>query len=63
MNNTVTVIIVGISAWSVGLVIALITSAPSKVIYACILGIVLGCIGIGYSIRRAARELKTNKNK
>jgi len=52
----VTVIIVGISLWITGLVIALATHAESKVLYTCGVGIALGLIGIRYTIRRARRS-------
>jgi len=56
MKSAVTVIIVGISLWITGLVIALATHAESKVLYTCGVGIALGLIGIRYTIRRAHRS-------
>ena len=56
MKCAVTVIIVGISLWITGLVIALATHAESKVLYTCGVGIALGLIGIRYTIRRARRS-------
>jgi hypothetical protein len=56
MKSAVTVIIVGISLWITGLVIALATHAESKVLYTCGVGISLGLIGIRYTIRRARRS-------
>ena len=48
-------IIVGISLWITGFVIALATHAESKVLYTCGVGIALGLIGIRYTIRRNKR--------
>ena len=56
MKSAVTVIIVGISLWITGLVIALATHAESKVFFTCGVGIALGLIGIRYTIRRARRS-------
>ncbi len=56
MKSAVTVIIVGISLWITGLVVALATHAESKVLYTCGVGIALGLIGIRYTIRRARRS-------
>jgi hypothetical protein len=56
MKSAVTVIIVGITLWITGLVIALATNAESKVLYTCGVGIALGLIGIRYTIRRARRS-------
>jgi hypothetical protein len=56
MKSAVTVIIVGISLWITGLVIALATHAENKVLYTCGVGIALGLIGIRYTIRRARRS-------
>jgi hypothetical protein len=56
MKSAVTVIIVGITLWITGLVIALATHAESKVLYTCGVGIALGLIGIRYTIRRARRS-------
>lgn len=56
MKSAVTAIIVGISLWITGLVIALATHAESKVLYTCGVGISLGLIGIRYTIRRARRS-------
>jgi hypothetical protein len=55
MKQVLLVIIVGISLWITGLVIALATHAESKVLYTCGVGIALGLIGIRYTIRRNQR--------
>ena len=56
MRGAIPVIIVGIILWTIALVIAIIANAMVKVIFACLLGIVLGLIGIRYTKRRAKRE-------
>ena len=55
MKQVLLVIIVGISLWITGFVIALATHAESKVLYTCGVGIALGLIGIRYTIRRKKR--------
>jgi hypothetical protein len=56
MRGAIPVIVIGIILWTIALVVAIIANAMAKVIFACILGIVLGLIGIRYTKRRAKRE-------
>ena len=56
MRSAIPVIIIGIILWTIALVIAIIANAMAKVIFACVLGIALGLIGIRYTKRRAKRE-------
>lgn len=56
MRSAIPIIIFGIILWTIALVIAIIASAMAKVIFACLLGITLGLIGIRYTKRRAKRE-------
>ncbi len=56
MRSAIPVIIIGIVLWTIALVIAIIANAMAKVIFACVLGISLGLIGIRYTKRRAKRE-------
>ena len=56
MRGAIPVIIIGIILWTIALVIAIIANAMAKVIFACLLGITLGLIGIRYTKRRAKRE-------
>ncbi len=56
MRSAIPVIIIGIILWTIALVIAIIANAMAKVIFACVLGISLGLIGIRYTKRRAKRE-------
>jgi len=58
MRNAVPVIIAGIVLWTIVLIIAIILNAVAKIILTCLLGIVLGFIGIQYTKRRAKREEK-----
>jgi len=58
MRNAVPVIIAGIVLWTIVLIIAIIVNAVAKIILTCLLGIVLGLIGIQYTKRRAKREEK-----
>lgn len=56
VRSAIPVIIIGIILWTIALVIAIIANAMAKVIFACLLGISLGLIGIRYTKRRAKRE-------
>ena len=56
MRAAVATIISGIVIWSIALVILIAIGASSEKIYTCIVGAVLGLIGLRYTIRRAKRE-------
>ena len=56
MRNALFVIVMGIVAWCVALVILIAIGASSEKIYTCIVGALLGLIGLRYTIRRAKRE-------
>jgi preprotein translocase subunit Sss1 len=56
MREAITVITVGIVGWAIYLVFALASNADSKAIYTALVGIILGLIGIRYTIRRGRRE-------
>jgi hypothetical protein len=56
MRNALFVIVFGIVAWCVALVILIAVGASSEKIYTCIVGAILGLIGLRYTIRRAKRE-------
>ena len=56
MREAITVITVGIVGWSIYLLFALASNADSKAIYTALVGIILGLIGIRYTIRRGRRE-------
>lgn len=56
MREAITVITVGIVGWAIYVVFALASNADSKAIYTALVGIILGLIGIRYTIRRGRRE-------
>ena len=56
MREAITVITVGIVGWSIYLVFALASNADFKAIYTALVGIILGLVGIRYTIRRGRRE-------
>ena len=56
MKNALLVIALGVVAWCVTLVILIATGASSEKIYTCIVGALLGLIGLRYTFRRAKRE-------
>lgn len=56
MREALVVITVGIVGWSVFLVFALASNADSKAIYTALVGIILGLVGIRYTVRRGRRE-------
>jgi preprotein translocase subunit Sss1 len=56
MREAITVIAVGIVGWAIYLVFALASNADSKAIYTALVGIILGLVGIRYTIRRGRRE-------
>ena len=56
MRSAIPIIIIGIILWSIALIVAILANAMAKVIFACLLGITLGMIGIRYTKRRAKRE-------
>ena len=50
------VIVAGIVLWLIALVLEISRSAPASHIWICIVGALLGVIGLRYSIRRLRRE-------
>lgn len=46
----------GVCAWVVAGVIAILVNAQSKIIWTCVCGAGLGLLGIYYTIRRARRS-------
>jgi hypothetical protein len=55
IKAVVTLIAIGSICWMAAGVVAVAIGAESKVIWTCVVGAVLGVIGIRYSIRRARR--------
>ena len=56
LRSAITVIIIGIALWFIALIIAFGIDASSNAKWICVFGIVLGVIGLRYTIRRAKRE-------
>jgi len=54
--GNLSVIIAGTVMWLIALVIALAINARSNAIWICIVGALLGLVGLRYTIRRARRE-------
>jgi hypothetical protein len=56
LRNAVTLVAIGISCWIVAGVIALAVNADAKIIWTCASGVILGLLGIRYTIRRERRS-------
>jgi hypothetical protein len=56
IKSVVTLIAAGTIAWIGAGVVALAMGAESKIIWTCVVGALLGVIGIRYSIRRSRRS-------
>jgi uncharacterized membrane protein YjjB (DUF3815 family) len=56
IKSVVTLIAAGTIAWIGAGVFALAMDAESKIIWSCVVGALLGVIGIRYSIRRSRRS-------
>ena len=56
IKSVVTLIALGSIAWLAAGVVAIAAGAESKVIWTCVVGAVLGVIGIRYTIRRNRRS-------
>ena len=56
IRSVVTLVSIGVICWTVAAVIAIAVGAIAKIIFTCIVGAVLGLIGIRYSIRRDQRS-------
>lgn len=55
LRNAVTLVAIGTLCWIVAGVIALAMNADAKIIWTCVSGVVLGLLGIRYTIRRDQR--------
>lgn len=55
LRNAVTLVAIGTLCWIIAGVIALAMSADAKIIWTCVSGVVLGLLGIRYTIRRDRR--------
>ncbi|CAB4777619.1 unannotated protein [freshwater metagenome] len=56
MKSVVTLISAGIALWIIGFVVCLAIGADAKVLWTCVMGVLLGLIGIRYTIRRARKS-------
>jgi uncharacterized membrane protein YqjE len=56
MREAIFVIALGIVGWTIYIVFALASNADAKAIYTALVGIILGLVGIRYTIRRGRRE-------
>ena len=56
LRNAVTLVAIGISCWVVAGVIAVAVNADAKIIWTCVSGVLLGLLGIRYTIRRERRS-------
>ena len=58
MRSALPIIIIGIVIWTIALVIAIIIDAMAKIILTCVMGILLGFLGLRYTRRKIKRERK-----
>jgi uncharacterized membrane protein len=56
LRNAVTLVAIGTLCWVIAGVIAVAVNADAKIIYTCIMGAVLGLVGIRYTVRRDKRS-------
>ena len=55
IKAVVTLIAIGSICWLAAGVVAIAAGAQSKIIWTCVVGTLLGVVGIRYSIRRSRR--------
>ena len=56
LRNAVTLVAIGTMCWVIAGVIAIAVNAEAKIIWTCVMGVVLGLVGIRYTIRRSRRS-------
>ncbi len=56
IKSVVTVVAIGTLCWLSAAIVALAIDADMKYVWTCLVGTVLGLVGIRYSIRRNRRE-------
>lgn len=56
LRNAVSLVAIGTLCWVIAGVIAVAANAEAKIIYTCIMGVVLGLMGIRYTVRRDKRS-------
>jgi glycopeptide antibiotics resistance protein len=55
MKEAVFVISMGIVLWIIALVFAIVMNADTNVLWICVIGAVLGAIGLRYTIKRGRK--------
>ncbi len=56
LRNAVTLVVIGIICWAIAGVIALAVNADAKILWTCVSGVVLGLLGVRYTVRRERRS-------
>jgi uncharacterized membrane protein YjjB (DUF3815 family) len=56
MKQAIFVIALGIVLWIIAFVFAIVMDAESKILWICVVGALLGVIGLRYTIKRGRRE-------
>jgi len=56
MKQAIFVIAMGIVLWIVAFVFAVVMNADSKILWICVVGALLGVIGLRYTIKKGRRE-------
>jgi uncharacterized membrane protein YjjB (DUF3815 family) len=56
MKQAIFVIALGIVLWIIAFVFAIVINAESKILWICVVGALLGVIGLRYTIKRGRRE-------
>jgi len=56
MKQAIFVIALGIVLWIIAFVFAIVMNAESKTLWICVVGALLGVIGLRYTIKRGRRE-------
>ena len=56
VRSVVVQLSLGVCAWVVAAVVAILASAQSKIVWTCVTGAGLGMLGIYYTIRRARKS-------
>ncbi len=57
MKEAIFVISMGIVLWIIALVFAIVMNADSNILWICVIGAVLGAIGLRYTIKRGRKGL------
>ena len=58
MRSAMPIIIAGIIIWTIALIVAIIINAIAKIILTCVVGILMGFLGLRYTRRKIKREGK-----